>query len=309
MAIEVEDGAATAQPIPAVWRAEDLLQGPDDRFPDPPLRSGASEIKNLVSKGGLHVWLSDEDILFTSDLFLCMNANPPGDTRTVWPDCMVAFGVKREWSLEDRNAYVIGEVGRPPDFVLEVASATAGDADYARKRQIYMDFQVPEIFRFDPTGGEIFDAALAGERLVRGEYVSLPLIYCPKNAADEALHVESEMLGLDICWHNGRMRFYVPAGDRHLDGWVETEKARLKAEARAETARDQIEAARAMTDAAQAMTDAAMAHADAAMAHVEEDVERARAAEVRAQAAEAIAAATRAKAQKILDNLGPILGE
>ena len=49
------------------------------------------------------------------------------------PDCLVAFGVNPA-AIVARNGYVIGEVGKPPDFVLEVASRSTGRRDNTVKR-------------------------------------------------------------------------------------------------------------------------------------------------------------------------------
>ena len=45
------------------------------------------------------------------------------------PDCVVAFGVDPV-AIEARNGYVIDEVGRPPDLVLEVGTRGKGRQDY-----------------------------------------------------------------------------------------------------------------------------------------------------------------------------------
>ena len=63
-----------------------------------------------------------------------------------------------------KNGYAIGEHGKPPDFVLEVASPTTASNDYTDKREEYAAFGIPEYWRFDPTEGERYDAPLAGDR-------------------------------------------------------------------------------------------------------------------------------------------------
>ena len=222
-------------PLPAVWRAEYLLTHPDDKFPDPPKRMDLGQEDNYsYAFGCLQAWFSHLDGLVTGESFLCASARPPGDTRAIRPDCLVAFGVSREELIESRNGYVISEVGKPPDFVLEVASAMTGAADYIRKRAIYMDFRVPEIFRFDATGGTLFGAALAGDRLVDGEYVDIPTFPCPTRSDGEAIHVHSEILGLDVCWRAGVLRYYAPVEGRHLGDLAETWKEIRAAKDRAD---------------------------------------------------------------------------
>ena len=45
------------------------------------------------------------------------------------PDLLIAFGVDRAGIIEQRG-YAIDREGRPPDFALEVASASTGVIDY-----------------------------------------------------------------------------------------------------------------------------------------------------------------------------------
>ena len=254
MVVEANDIATRV--LPAVWRAEDLLAHPDDKFPDPPPRGDMQQEYNVHdSETMLRAWFEDEDVLVTAYAYLCITTRPPGDTRTVLPDCLVAFDLTREQLMATRNGYVISEVGKPPEFVLEVASATTGVADYTRKRDIYMDFRVSEIFRFDATGGLYHDAALAGDRLVDGEYVSLPLFGCPVYVDDEALHIHSEVLGLDICWREGVLRYYDPVGEVHFRNLNEAEAARRAAEARAEAAEARADDAETRAEAAEARAD------------------------------------------------------
>ena len=63
-----------------------------------------------------------------------------GDNRrTVSPDCFVAFGLSEAAleSLERRNTYLLWEVGKPPDFVLEIGSDSTATVDTGRKRDLY----------------------------------------------------------------------------------------------------------------------------------------------------------------------------
>ena len=83
----------------------------------------------------------------------------------------MTFGVDPK-AIVARNGYVISEVGKPPDFVLEVASRSTGRRDYTVKRDGYAGYGVREYWRFDHTGGRFHDAALAGDVLVDGRYVA-----------------------------------------------------------------------------------------------------------------------------------------
>ncbi len=142
------------------------------------------------------------------------------------PDCIISFGVDAE-ALEDANGYTISEVGKPPDFVLEVASQSTGRRDYTEKRVGYERLLVGEYWRFDNTGGEYHDRALAGDLLVDGRYVDIELHV----EADGMIWGHSPALGLDLCWDNGRLRFYDPVAGEYLRSHSEAEAERIAAEA------------------------------------------------------------------------------
>ncbi len=178
--------------------------------------------------------------------YLCWNTLT---SQTTWlsPDLLVAFGIDVETAAM-WNGYVIDEVGRPPEFVLEVASEHTGVRDYTVKRDGYAGYGIPEYWRFDWTGGDFHDQALAGDRLVNGEYEPIPLTTEP----DGMIWGHSEVLGLDLCWEDGNLRFYDPAAGRYLpdiQGALEERDAesaaRQAAQARAEAAEARAEASEA----------------------------------------------------------------
>ena len=90
--------------------------------------------------------------------------DPRADGRTPHPDLLVAFGVDRALAV-GQMGFSVRHQGKPPDFVLEVASPTTGRRDYTQKRNDYAAFSIPEYWRFDPSGGRHYDASLAGDRL------------------------------------------------------------------------------------------------------------------------------------------------
>ena len=143
------------------------------------------------------------------------------------PDLMIAFGVDRAKVIQD-NGYSIDELGKPPDFVLEVASLTTAENDYTVKRVDYAAFGVPEYWRFDPTGGDRYDAGLAGDTLVDGEYQPVGI----SSADDGHFRGHSEVLGLDVCWEDGQLRWYDRAAERYLLTFDEEAEARVAAEER-----------------------------------------------------------------------------
>ena len=63
--------------------------------------------------------------------------------------------------VADANGYIISELGKPTDCVLAVASKSTGVRDGTEKRAIYAGFGAPEYWRFERTGGDFHNAALA----------------------------------------------------------------------------------------------------------------------------------------------------
>ena len=103
---------------------------------------------------------------------------PTGDmTDLRYPDLLVAFGVVPA-AYKFNNAYVISEQGRPPDFVLEIASRRTGGEGSGPKREDYTALGIGEYCRFDETGRH-HGTRLSGERLVDGEHVSIDIEELP----------------------------------------------------------------------------------------------------------------------------------
>ena len=163
--------------------------------------------------------------------------------RSVSPDCYVVFGLSdaalRSLSLEGNNTYLLWEVGKPPDFVLEIGSKSTANADLVRKRELYAELGVGEYWRYDATGGEFYGEPLVGERLVGGEYSRVEL----RHESDGRIWSHSEALNLDLWWVDGRvwshgeLRFWDPVVDRWVRSHEEERDGRLVAEVRAEEER------------------------------------------------------------------------
>jgi len=127
------------------------------------------------------------------------------------PDLIIAFDCDPERAIE-RQGYDITEQGKPPDFVLEIASKTTGRIDYTEKRVDYERYEIPEYWRFDSTGGDYHDAALAGDRLVDGRYEPILI----ERTDGGGVRGYSEVLGLYVCWDAGELRWYDPRTDSYL---------------------------------------------------------------------------------------------
>jgi hypothetical protein len=88
---------------------------------------------------------------------------------------------------------------------------------------------------------------LAGDRLEDGEYQPIEV----SQDADGVVWGHSRTLGLDLCWHDGRLRFYKPASGAYLLNLSESLAARTEAE-RTVSALARQSAAEARADAAEA---------------------------------------------------------
>ena len=151
-----------------------------------------------------------------------------------YPDLMVAFDVDPQ-AYTDSNGYVISEQGKPPDFVLEIASQRTGQVDTREKRQDYAALGIPEYWRFDETG-LYHGARLDGERLVDGVYVPIEIEEMP----DKSLQGYSPVLDLNLRWEGGELVFCDPATGLPI-ATLEDERARANAaEARVRELEEQL---------------------------------------------------------------------
>ena len=186
-------------------------------LPTPPKAPDAMQQSPYVTRAYLildNYFHRRPDVLVGSDGYLCYDTRDR--SRWVRPDCVVAFGVDPA-AIIARNGYVISEVGKPPDFVLEVASESTGRLDYTAKREIYAEYGVAEYWRFDRSGGQYHDRPLSGDRLVNGRYEPLPL----NTGTDGVIRVHSPVLGLELHWAAGQLRFYDPAAGDYLPDLAE----------------------------------------------------------------------------------------
>ena len=189
---------------------------PDDfRFPDPPEPTPyTTNFPYLACNGNLHfLWHhfgNHDTTLVVGERYL--SPTPTADIADLhYPDLLIAFGVNPD-AYHRHKAYIISEQGKPPDFVMEIASRspTASD-DTGPKRRDYAALGIPEYWRFDETG-DYHGARLAGDRLVGGKYQPIPI-----DAPDDGiLQGYSAVLNLNIRWANGGLEWHDPKTGRHI---------------------------------------------------------------------------------------------
>ncbi len=183
-----------------------------------------------------------KDVAVSGDNFIYFKE---GDLNArVAPDCFALFGGNVA-SLWANNRYLMWEVGKAPDFVLEIGSPSTWRKDLGEKRDLYASLGVLEYWMFDPSGGEHYGFALRGETLMDGEYRPLDM----REDADGDVSGRSAVLNLELHWGEGRLRFYDPVGGNWLENMEETGSraeserlARESAEARAAAERERADA-------------------------------------------------------------------
>ena len=208
------------------------------RLPDPPQREPdeMTQYDHLFKTGGSHYLAihlgNPETTLVEADRWIV--PYPSFDkTRARRPDLFVAFDAHPA-AYEASNGYIISEQGKPPDFVMEVASASTASIDVNEKRAEYAELGILEYWRFDKTG-EYHGARLAGDRLVNGRYEPIDV----GNVEEGILQGYSAALNLHLRWEHGQLGWYDPSTGQHILTYedqrdlAEAEREqRLRAEAR-----------------------------------------------------------------------------
>ena len=183
--------------------------------------------RHLSLTGGAHALIhhlgKSETTVVGCDLYLALI--PPALLGSMsgltYPDLFIAFDADPAGYLA-RNGYVISEQGKPPDFILEVASRSTGRRDTIDKRVAYAALGVPEYWRFDETG-EFHGARLAGDQLVNGRYAPIDIEQLP----DGNLQGYSTALNLNLRWENGQLAWYDPETEKHIPR-LEDAEARIR---------------------------------------------------------------------------------
>lgn len=93
-----------------------------------------------------------------------------GDPRkAVAPDVLVSFGIGQK----ARRTYLVWQEGKPPDFVMEMASERTYQKDLGEKMEIYANLGITDYFLCD-IEGLYLPTPLMGFTLVDGRYQPIP---------------------------------------------------------------------------------------------------------------------------------------
>ena len=135
----------------------------------------------MMQSNAIKQALAALDHLPDSEEFTYIDSNlpirfDPSDLRiSIAPDYYRARGVDVS-RIRDDTGYNLWEIGKPPEWVLEVASRSTYRKDLYDKPGIYAGIGVSELWMFDPTGGELYGQPLLGYRLVDGEYDPVEIV-------------------------------------------------------------------------------------------------------------------------------------
>ena len=195
-----------------------------------------------------HHFRQREDVLVAMELAVYYRR---GDNRAcLQPDVQVVHGVGRSPS---RSTYRMWDEGKPPDFVLEVASPSTADKDAQHKVGEYASLGVREYWRLDPAG-ELMAEPLEGYAARAGSYEPVPAV-----AVGGRMWLRSDVLGLELRgeWRE-RGTVLVFRDPRTGEEWASAdERERLAAESERQAAEVRASAAEREREAAKQRASAA----------------------------------------------------
>ena len=244
--------------------------------------AGAEEVFYPCSDGkpmAENMWQADAIMHATGDLRaalptalvaadILMYPEEGNNRNFIAPDVLVALGL----GTHNRSSYFVWVEGKPPDWVLEVASPSTQKKDRDRKRCRYAAMGVPEYWMFDSKGGVYPPGTprLQGLKLADGEYLPLP-----SRLADGGRMIHSEVLGLDVRVEGELLRFRDAATGRDVPHRSDVQAAAERAEAQARREAAQRKAAEAKAKREAARADRQAAHAKQEKARAEREAARA----------------------------------
>ena len=196
-------------------------------LPDPPEREpeDMTSFDHLTLSGSVHHLVQHfgkpETTIVAGERYITREPGAPAVDRMA-PDLLIAFNADPEAYRSD-NGYIISVQGKPPDFVMEIASRRTGRRDVVQKRSRYAALGIPEYWRFDETG-EFHGTRLAGDRLADGRYEPITI----ETVGEGILQGYSTTLNLHIRWAQGGLRWHDPETGQHI-ATFEYERSRADA--------------------------------------------------------------------------------
>ena len=200
--------AAPSNPTPPTPTATAAPDAAIAQFPDFPPRTDMMNTAHIHDDGNqsalrLHLG-NPETTVVLGEVPVYWNV-PTGQTGVRVPDLLIAFNIRRAQIIAQKG-YSILEQGKPPDFVLEVASDSTAHHDETGKWQDYADFGITEYWLFDPDWGRRYAKGLTGWTLRKGRYEPIPIY----EHGPEMHYGQSAVLRLAVCWEYGKLRWHAP---------------------------------------------------------------------------------------------------
>ena len=196
----------------------------------------------------LHKHYADRpDVFVSGGGFVMYDEQDPN--KRVAPDCYIAFDVDNAGIRKEMANFWVWRIGKLPDFVMEMASKSTAANDLGPKRDLYAELKIPEYWRLDHTGGELYGQPLIGERLVDGVYEP----YEVHTAPDGSVTSYSPALDLIFSWNEySGFDLLDPLTLLSINQIVTERAGRLVAEAQVDTEREARLAAEDRVDTAEA---------------------------------------------------------
>lgn len=184
------------------------------RLPDPPERDAAHAAavfdvlhKQDVSQQLLPLLGRADTTLITAGRYVIPHAG--ADTsRIPYPHMMIVRDVDVAL-FEASNAYIISEQGKPPDWVIMLASDSTAEANLAPRRDYFESLGVLEYWLLDHRA-ELHGATLIGSRLVNGRYEPIEIETLPNGR----LQGYSAVLGIILRWTGEYLNYVSPDSER-----------------------------------------------------------------------------------------------
>ena len=212
----IEQRPAVAWPAEVEYPDSDGLPMAENTVQCRAIREAMGALENHYKPG--------REVGIASDLLLYYRQGDPA--TSVAPDLMVSFDMR----MLGLPSYKLWEVGKPPEFVLEVSSQSSRELDRTKKVELYAGLGVREYFVFDPGDpedlGDGQDGKLAGYRLWGRKYVE------SGESSDRGRELESEELGLLLRPEGKLVRFRDPVTGKDLPLHQEETEGRIEAEER-----------------------------------------------------------------------------
>ncbi len=253
---------AATRIITNAWKVRTL---PDIFYEEPdPVEDGMQQESPIDRIGNLlrQRYEDHPDVFISGGVFISYDVTD-GNQR-VKPDLFIAFDVDNAGIRYNLPNFWIWEIGKAPDFVMEVASPSTAANDLGWKRELYQRLEVQEYWRFDPTGGQLYGQPITGERLVNGQYEEYPSGY----GADGSMRTPSELLDVVFYWNGEEFDALDPSTGLTIDKRVAAEARADAAEARAIVAEAELNLEQTARSQAETRADAERARADAAQAEL-----------------------------------------